>query len=274
MRSFVKMHGLGNDFVIFDGRADAFLPDAAFCRAVADRHRGIGCDQIIVLGNPISREADLFMRIVNADGTTVKACGNGTRCVAALLFKENGKSEGVIETEAGLLKVWRAEGGLYAVDFGPPRLGWKDIPLAEAHDTLKIPLKVGDLKDPCCVNMGNPHAVFFVRDVEHVQLEKWGPQLETHPLFPDRCNIEAAQILAPDRIRMRVWERGTGITQACGTGAAATHVAAVRRGLTERRATIVLDGGELVLEWRETDGHVILAGGAAFVFRGVWGGEA
>jgi diaminopimelate epimerase len=266
-RAFYKMHGLGNDFVIIDGRQDGFVPDEKFCLAVADRRRGVGYDQLIVLSKPKSPGADLYMHIYNSDGSTAGACGNATRCVGDLLFKELGRDRAVIETVAGLLPVQRETPTLIAVDFGSPRLEWTDIPLARQMDTLNVSLQVGSFSNPCCVNIGNPHAVFFVDDVKKVPLKEAGPKLETDAIFPQRANIEFAQILSPTRIQMRVWERGAGITEACGSGACATLVAAVRRGLSERRATIVLDGGELIVEWRQDD-HVILIGPSALAYRG------
>lgn len=265
---FVKMHGLGNDFVIIDGRANGFLPDESFCLRVADRHRGVGYDQLIIMGAPQNSSADLFMHMYNADGSTAGACGNATRCVARLLFEETGKTEGVIQTVSGLLKVWKEDGGLIAVDFGPPRLNWEQIPIAKEMDTLSISVEGLDVPPACCVSMGNPHAVFFVPDVAAIPLAEVGPKLEHHPLFPQRSNIEFAQILDQANIRMRVWERGAGITEACGSGSCATLVAAVRRGLSNRRAVIHLDGGQLTVTWREEDGHVILSGPTALSFRG------
>lgn len=266
--SFLKMHGLGNDFVVIDGRASGFLPDENFCLRVADRHRGVGYDQLIVLGNPQTKGADVFMHMYNADGSTAGACGNGTRCIAKLLFEETGRKEGVVETVSGLLKVWQEEADLFSVDFGPPRLDWLDVPLSHERDTKYVPMNRPDVPDACCVSMGNPHAVFFVPDVGAVPLEKIGPQLEHHEMFPQRANIEFAQVLTPSTLRMRVWERGTGITQACGSGACATLVAAVRRGLAEQKAKILLDGGELIVSWRAADEHVILTGPAALSFKG------
>jgi diaminopimelate epimerase len=264
---FLKMHGLGNDFVVIDGRADAFAPSEKFLRAVADRKRGPGCDQIIVLLQPKSPKADIYMAIYNADGSQVGACGNATRCIAGLLFAELGRATCTVETISGLLLAWKDSPDLIAVDFGLPRLEWDQIPLAREADTLHAPVTSGGLFAPCCVNMGNPHAVFFVEDVGAIALDKIGPVLENDPIFPERCNIEIAQILAPDRIRMRVWERGAGITEACGSGACATLVAAVRRGLSARRASVILDGGELVIEWRQ-DHHVVMIGPAALSYRG------
>ncbi len=284
--SFLKMHGLGNDFVIIDNRADGFIPDEPLRRAIADRHRGVGCDQLIILGPPSAKGADVFMHIYNPDGSEAGACGNATRCVARLLFEESGKPEGIVQTISGLLPVTKTPDGLIAVDFGPPRLKWDEIPLAQPTDTLAVilnhpPLLSGEarraktdeggfntLPSPCCVSMGNPHAVFFVPDAETVPIEAVGPELETHPMFPQRCNIEFAHIVNRQKIRMRVWERGAGITQACGSGSCATLVAAVRRGLSDRRAVVILDGGELIIEWRESDSHVIMAGPASLAYKG------
>jgi len=267
-RNFWKMHGLGNDFVIIDGRADDFVPDEDFCLRVADRHRGVGFDQIIILGKPKDPSADLYMSMFNADASIVKACGNATRCVARLLFEETGKTSGVIQTISGLLKVWKEAEGIYAVDFGEPRLKWDEIPLAKECDTLSVDLGIQGVPPACCASVGNPHAVHFVPDAAAVALSEVGPKLEHHPIFPDRCNIEFAHIIDRQNIRMRVWERGTGITQACGSGALATGIAAIRRGLTDRKITIHLDGGDLGVEWREADNHVILSGSTALSFRG------
>lgn len=271
-RNFVKMHGLGNDFVVFDSRRNGFIPDAALCRRIADRHRGVGCDQIVILAQPQSPEADICLRLFNADGSSVRTCGNGTRCAARLLFEETGQIQGVIQTGAGLLKVWKESDNNIAVDFGAPSFMWEDIPLAREIDTLHVPLS-DDLPDACCVSFGNPHAVIFVPEVESVPLATLGPKLETNPLFPDRANIEFVEIRDHAHIRVRVWERGTGVTQACGSGACATLVAAVRRGLTDRRATIHLDGGDLEVEWLAEDNHVIQIGPAVTSFRGTLAGN-
>jgi diaminopimelate epimerase len=268
------MHGLGNDFIVLDGRTDprALALDPARVRALADRRAGIGCDQLIVIAPPRDPAAAALMRIFNADGSEVAACGNATRCVAWLLMSESGGARTVIETKAGLLRAESRGAERVAVDMGPARLGWEEIPLARPLDTLHLPLAAGPLADPVAVGMGNPHAVFFVADTEAVDLAALGPGLEHDPLFPARCNIEVAQILpaaAPDcgRIRMRVWERGAGITPACGTGACATLVAAARRGLTPRRAELILDGGSLEIAWGE-DGHVLMTGPVATSFTG------
>lgn len=268
---FWKMHGLGNDFVIIDGRESGFMPDTAFCLRLADRHRSAGYDQLIVLSRAQNPLADLYMTMFNADGTEAGACGNATRCVARLLFEETGKNAGVIQTVAGLLPVSRREKGLYTVDFGPPRLDWDQIPMASAQDTLSVDLGLPNVPPACCVSMGNPHAVFFVPDITMIDLAAIGPTIEHHATFPQRTNVEFAQMIAPDKIRMRVWERGTGITEACGSGSSATLVAAVRRGLSAREADIILDGGILNVAWREADGHVLLTGPAALAYTGVLG---
>lgn len=266
---FRKMHGLGNDFVIIDNRTGhAEFADRTI-RLMADRRLGIGCDQVIVL-EPSSR-ADLFMRIYNPDASQAEACGNATRCVASLLMQESGKGDCVIETVVGLLPCRALPGNLYEVDMGAARLEWQEIPLSEPRDTLHLGIGDGNtLFDPVAVNVGNPHCVFFVDQVEKTPVETLGAAVERNALFPQRTNVEFAQVLAPDKIRMRVWERGTGVTMACGSGACATMVAAARRNLTGRRAEIVLDGGSLFLEWRESDGHVLMAGPAAEIFSGTF----
>lgn len=266
-RPFLKMHGLGNDFCVFDARREPLALTASRARAVADRRTGIGCDQIVVIESPRTRPADAFMTIRNADGGAVSACGNATRCVAWLLMRESGRDQVVIETAAGLLDAELGGDGMIAVDMGPARLDWRDIPLAEPVDTGHLPVALGPLSDPVGVGMGNPHAVFFVERAEAVDLERLGPVLEHDPLFPERCNIEVVQVLSPERLRMRVWERGAGITRACGTGACAAVVAAARRGLTGRKAEVVLDGGPLLVEW-QPDGHVMMTGPVAVAFSG------
>lgn len=264
---FLKMHGLGNDFVVIDGRRRAIDLSEARARRIADRRTGIGCDQLIVIEPAKSRLADAFMRIRNADGGEVEACGNGTRCVAGLLMKENGRDHVVIETVAGLLDAEAAGDGLISVDMGPVRLDWREIPLAKAMDTLHLDVALGPLKDAVGVNTGNPHAVFFVADAEAVDLAALGPVLERHPLFPEHANIEVAAVLSPGKIRLRVWERGVGITRACGTGACAALVASARRKLTGRKAEIVLDGGSLEVEWL-ADNHIRMTGPVATSFTG------
>jgi len=267
--SFTKMHGLGNDFVVFDfrdGQHGTLSPEAI--RAIADRRFGVGCDQLIVIEKPHDASAGGFMRIYNADGGEVGACGNASRCVGALLMRESEKKSVLIETVSGILEASLLNNGQVAVDMGAPRLNWQEIPLARAMDTLHAELTAGPLHDPVCTSMGNPHATFFVEDAAAIDLEKFGPVLEHDPLFPERANIGVAQILGQDRLRFRVWERGAGVTAACGTGACAALVGAARRGLTGRGATVVLDGGELEIEWLG-NGHVLMTGPAATSFTGV-----
>jgi len=270
---FRKMHGLGNDFVVLDARARALPLDPDRIRRLADRRTGIGCDQLILLAPAGSPEAETRMRIFNPDASEVGACGNATRCVAWLLMRQSGAAHTVVETAAGLLRAERTGPDEVAVDMGPPRLDWALIPLAAPADTVRLDIAVGPLAGPVAVSMGNPHAVFFVPDAEAVDLAALGPTLEHHPAFPERTNVEVAQVLPaldPDcgRIRMRVWERGAGITRACGTGACATLVAAVRRGLSPRRAEVILDGGSLLIEWPE-GGSVRMSGAVATSFTGV-----
>jgi len=267
-KTFVKMHGLGNDFAIFDGRKGQpiFWP-AEKIRALGDRNTGVGFDQMVIIDPPKSAEADVFMRIFNADGGEVGACGNATRCVGHLLMQENGKDTAVMQTVAGYLKASRAPRGAVTVDMGPARLKWEEIPLSTEEDTLSMNLTVGVLKNPVAVNVGNPHAVFFLQTLDDLPLEKLGPLVETHHSFPEKANVEAVEVLSRTRIRMQVWERGVGITQACGTGACAAVVAAVRRDLTGRDVTVELAGGVLDISWRERDGHVLMTGAVAEVYR-------
>lgn len=272
-RPFLKMNGLGNDFVVVEAREAPFAPGAAQVRAIADRARGVGCDQLIAIDKAEGGEAQARVRFWNADGEEVSACGNGTRCAAWLLMEATGGDQAVIETRAGTLRAWRAGEHRVTVDMGPPGLDWTDIPLAEDMDTRGIELQVGPidapvLHTPGCVSMGNPHVVFFVADAEAAPVREVGPIIENHPLFPERTNVGFAEIKAPDRIRLRVWERGAGLTQACGTGACAALVAANRRGLAGRKAVLELDGGELEIEWREADGHVLMTGPVAVEFTG------
>ncbi|MGE0120965.1 MAG: diaminopimelate epimerase [Dongiaceae bacterium] len=267
-RAFIKMHGLGNDFVVIDARTQPLAMGDAQAKAIADRKTGVGCDQFIVIEPPKNGATDATMRIRNADGGEVEACGNASRCVAQLLMRERGTSRVAIDTPAGMIVAEDAGSGRVAVDLGPARLEWQEIPLARAMDTLHLDLTLGPLSDPVAVNVGNPHAVFFVPEAEAIDLQTLGPPLEHHALFPERCNIEAAAVLSPTRIRMRVWERGAGITRACGTGACATLVAAARRGLTGRTADVILDGGTLEIEWL-SNGHVRMTGPVATSFTGV-----
>jgi diaminopimelate epimerase len=258
-RSFIKMNGLGNDFVVVQPGGERFEPTAEQARAICDRIDGVGCDQLILL-EP-SPSADMRMRIWNADGGEVDTCGNAARCVAWLLMQAGKRGHVRLETNAGTLEAFNAPGDTVTVDMGAPGLEWTDIPLAAPMDTLELDLRVESAKGgPSCVSMGNPHVVFFVDNVDTAPVESLGPWLEKHQRFPEGANVGFAQILTRDRIRLRVWERGVGVTRACGTGACAAVVAAHRRGHTGRRAVIDTDGGELIVDWRESDGHVLMNG--------------
>lgn len=265
---FLKMHGAGNDFVVVDERAGPLGLTPERVRALADRRRGIGCDQFITL-EPPPDGADVFMRIRNPDGSEAEACGNATRCIAELVGRERGASghpQGrpvVIRTVAGSLSAVLDGPAGVAVDMGPARFGWQEIPLSREVETLHLPLP----GDPAAVSVGNPHATFFVEDAERHPVEDLGPRWEHDPLFPQRANIGFAQVVSPSHMRLRVWERGAGLTLACGSGACAAAVNAVRRGLAERRVRIDMDGGTLHLEWLE-NGHVLMAGPVATSFRG------
>jgi diaminopimelate epimerase len=264
---FLKMHGLGNDFVVLDGRRSAVALGAKDVSALADRRTGIGCDQLILLEPPRHPKAHILMRIRNADGSEAEACGNATRCVADLLFREAHDPQVRIETQAGLLEATILPDGNIIVDMGLARTEWSEIPLARAADTDRVDLVLGPLTDPACTNIGNPHATFFVDEVDTVDLTVFGPVLENHPLFPHRANIGVATIRDRSHIRLRVWERGAGITPACGSGACAAVVAAYRRGLADRSAAVELDGGILEIMYRE-DGHVTMTGPARLSFEG------
>jgi diaminopimelate epimerase len=270
---FLKMHGLGNDFVVLDQRRDPVPIDIAAARALADRHTGIGCDQLILIEPPRVPDAHAFMRILNPDGSEAEACGNGTRCIARLIGSETGDNRVRLETLGGLLEAELLSDGRIAVDMGPPCTGWRDIPLAREMDTRAVDLAVGPLAQPVCTNLGNPHATFFVDDAEAIDVAAYGPVLERDRLFPERVNIGIATVRGPEHIRLRMWERGAGITRACGSGACAALVAAHRRGLTGRHATVVLDGGELDILWRQADGHVIMTGPATLAFEGSFDAE-
>ncbi len=258
--AFTKMHGLGNDFVVLDGREEA-LPalDATAAAAIADRHTGIGCDQLIVL-EP-SQQADFRMRIFNADGGEVEACGNASRAVGLL----HGRAAR-IETTGGLIATSPADNGI-AVDMGVPRFGWDEIPLAYAMDTHLMPVAWEELVHPFCVNVGNPHVVFFADDCGAVDLARLGPTIETDPIFPERVNVNVATVIDRNHLRLRVWERGVGLTRACGTGACASAVAAIRRGLADSPVRVDLPGGGLTIEWRDDD-RIVMTGPATESFRG------
>jgi diaminopimelate epimerase len=259
---FIKMHGLGNDFVVLDARREQLIPVTNdLARALADRRTGIGCDQLIVL-EP-SPKADFRMRIYNHDGSEVEACGNASRAVA-LLHGEPAS----IDTAGGVIEVRPAEGGI-AVDMGMPRFSWQEIPLAYAMDTASLPVGWENLESPLAVNVGNPHVVFFVPDADAIELDRLGPQIEHDPIFPDRVNVNVAQIVNRNAILLRVWERGAGLTRACGTGACATAVAAIRKGLTDNTVAVTLPGGTLTIAWEDGE-PITMTGPAAESFRGTF----
>ena len=264
---FLKMHGLGNDFVIVDQRAVDYSITSEQVQQIANRRLGVGCDQFIIIEK--NTEAQALMHIFNSDGTKAGACGNATRCVAWLLLEESKNNSVCIMTPSGLTKGFRDGDHKVKIDMGKPRLSWQEIPLSQETNTLNMGISQDILANPVGVSMGNPHAVFFVDKVDQIPLEKLGPYFEHHPLFPERANIEIVEVEGPTSLRMRVWERGSGITPACGTGACASLVAAVRRKMIPgRKADLILDGGILNIEWREDDGHVMMAGPVAFSFSG------
>ena len=270
---FRKMNGLGNEFVVVDLRGTDHEMNSQIAAQIGDPDTGIGCDQIITIENRKGNDTP-FMGIWNRDGAEVEACGNATRCVGWLLMNERNSEAADIQTVAGLLKATRAGERRVTVDMGEPRLDWQDIPLAEQmDDTRFIDVKLGPIDNPVlwgpsAVNMGNPHCIFFVDDVNAHELDRFGPLIENHPIFPKRANVSIAQVTGDYSIRLRVWERGVGITKACGTAACATLVAAVRRRLTARKATIELDGGTLAIEWREDDNHVLMSGAVELEYEG------
>ena len=268
--NFRKMNGLGNDFVMLDARAHPLALKAAQIAAIADRNRGIGCDQVIAL-EP-SDFADVFMRIWNADGGEVGACGNAARCVAALLVAERGSPHVSIETESGMLAATVAKDGSVTIDMGTPRFAWNEIPLSQPFADMRaveLPQFAGlGLGAASMVNVGNPHCIFFVQNIDAHDLARFGPKLEHDPLFPERANISVAQVTGPSSLRLRTWERGAGPTRACGTAACAAAVAAARSGLTGRHVTVTLPGGDLVIDWRENDDHILMTGPFALDYQG------
>lgn len=271
---FRKMNGIGNDFVVLDQRTHALNLSDDLVRRIANRETGIGCDQFITI-EPPRHGGDAYMGIRNQDGNTVAACGNATRCIGGILLDETGKDVVTIETLAGDLVATRGPGETITVDMGEPRLKWDEIPLSEEfQDTRMIELEVGPLgspimHSPAVVNVGNPHAIFFVADVDAIDLARIGPMLEHHPLFPERANISVAQVIDRTHVKIKVWERGVGLTLACGTAACATAVAAIRRRKTDRIMTVSLPGGDLTLEWREANNHIYMTGPATLDFEGV-----
>ncbi len=273
---FRKMNGLGNDFVVLDHRINGFKMTENLTRAIADRDTGIGCDQLIVMRK--SQIADTRMRIYNNQGGEVESCGNATRCIADILFKETGKDTVLIDTTGGLLIATKNDDGTVTVDMGAPKFGWEDIPLAEEfYDTTGIELQIGPIDDPIihtpsAVNVGNPHIIFWVDDLEITDLSRTGPLLEMHPMLPEGANISLAKVTTTpdgDHIALKVWERGAGLTKACGTGACAAAVCAARKELTSRKVTVTLPGGDLFIEWRDHDDHIMMSGPVAYEFEGM-----
>jgi diaminopimelate epimerase len=268
MTAFLKMHGLGNDFVVFDARGSHLALDKRSARALADRRFGVGCDQVIVIGAGRG-DVDAVMRIYNADGGEVESCGNATRCVARLLMEETDRDRVVIDTPGAELVCTDAGGGNVTVDMGPARLEWTELPLARAVDTSDFEVRVDDKSfRATAVNVGNPHCVLFEADADTTPVAEIGPRIETHEMFPSRTNVEFVTVRDRGHLRLRVWERGAGITSACGTGACASAVAAHRRGFCDRKVEVALDGGVLVIEWRESDGHVLMTGPATLAYKG------
>jgi len=266
---FQKMHGTGNDFVVIDARKQSVKIDEQLAKHLADRRLGIGCDQLVVIET--SKTADAYMHIYNMDGSKISTCGNASRCVGDILMRELKKSEASIETGAGIVKAKRIGDDLVQVDMGEPKWEWQQIPLSESRNTLHLGLEEGGLMDPVAVNMGNPHAVFFVRDSNFVRMAEWGKKVEVNPLFPERANISAVQVIDEQHLRMKVWERGTGETLACGSAACAAVVAGVRRELCARKASVELPGGTLEIEWvaeEGTNGRVLMTGPVAYVYTG------
>lgn len=274
--SFAKMNGIGNEIVVVDLRASDSQLTPAEARAIAAPN-GVAYDQLMVLQKPRLPGTSAFIRIYNNDGSEAGACGNGMRCVAKRVFGASGERAATFETRAGLLNCWQGPSAdLYTVDMGAPKFGWRDIPLAEEfRDTRYIELQVGPidapvLHSPSVVSMGNPHAIFWVDDIDAYDLARFGPLLENHPIFPERANITLAHIVDRDRIRMRTWERGAGLTKACGSAACATAVAAARLKRTNRIVQMSLPGGDLTIEWRESDDHVLMTGAAVLEYEGVF----
>jgi diaminopimelate epimerase len=272
--SFVKMNGIGNEIVVVDLRDRPGAVTADEVRAVASP-KGVPFDQLMVLQPPRLEGTEAFIRIYNNDGSEAGACGNGMRCVARRVFEASGRRAVTFETSAGLLNCWQGPSDeLYTVDMGSPKFGWQDIPLAEEfRDTRGIELQIGPidapiLHTPSVVSMGNPHAIFWVDDVEAYDLGRFGPLLENHPVFPERANITLAHIVDRDHITIRTWERGAGLTKACGSAACATAVAAARLRRSGRTVQVTLPGGDLTIEWRDRDDHVLMTGPAAFEYEG------
>ncbi len=274
--NFKKMHGLGNDFVIIDGRENGLTLTPEQIKILSDRKRGIGCDLIALIKYSKTFNEIPFVHMINADGTEIESCGNATRCVADMMMHEEKMDHVVLQTMNGALNCYREGKDLVRVEMGEPKLKWKEIPLSKECDPLNLPLE----GNPIAVNIGNPHCVFFLSasglQATYGRLEEWsdeiitrlGQTIETHPLFPNKTNVEFVDVLSPTQLRMRVWERGVGITQACGSGACAVAVAAIKHGLTERKVTVTLDGGDLIINWPSNDAQISMTGPVSYVFNG------
>ena len=267
-KEFTKMHGLGNDFAVFDSREDTIQMEISDIKAISNRFTGVGCDQLIVIEPPHTAHSDIFMRIYNSNGSEVGACGNATRCVAAQIMDENKTNKCAIETLAGVLIAEKNQDGI-SVNMGQVKTEWHEIPLATKANTLKLDLSIEMLSDPVCLNVGNPHTVFFVAEVTKIPLERLGPLIENHQMFPEKTNVEIVQVESTKNLTVRVWERGAGITKACGTGACAAAAAAHLLELTDRNIDVKLDGGKLNINWLE-NGDIIMSGPTAVSYRGYW----
>jgi diaminopimelate epimerase len=264
---FLKMHGAGNDFIVIDNREGTFSLSKEQIQTLAQRRLGVGCDQLVMIEKP-HNGGDIFMRLFNQDGGEIGACGNAARCIGWWYMEQSGSTKAEIETASGTVSSSRSEDGRIRVDMGEPRLAAGDIPLSENRNTEHLGIAEGDLMDPMAVNMGNPHMIFFVRDVSKVNMGKAGPKMEHHPLFPQGANVSAVQVVNPQYVKQVVWERGAGLTLACGTAACAAVVAGVKRGLLAKRVTVELPGGERDIHWRD-DNQVEMTGPVAVVFEGV-----
>ena len=266
--NFIKMHGLKNDFVIIDGREKKIHLSKNQIKKIANRKIGLGCDQIIILEKPKNKKTFGFIKIFNSDGSETKACGNASRCVAFLLMKELKTKKTIIQTKAGLLNAFLKKNKEVSVDIGKAYFKWNQIPLKRKMNTNKLNFKINNFVNPFAVNVGNPHVVFFIKDLKKINLKKIGPKIERHTLFPERINVNFAEILSNNKISLKVWERGVGITKACGTGASATTVAAIKKKLINGRICYIqMDGGKLKIEYKK-NGHIIMTGPVKMIKKG------
>tara|TARA_Y100000590_G_scaffold256606_1_gene288142 strand:- start:179 stop:1006 length:828 start_codon:yes stop_codon:yes gene_type:complete len=267
--NYTKMHGLKNDFIIIDGRDKKISLNKNKIKKISNRKKGLGCDQVVILQKPKKREASAFIKFYNSDGSKTKACGNAARCVAFLLMKECKKKKTLIQTEATMLNASLAKNNQVSVDIGKAYFKWNQIPIKKKINIEEIDFKVNSLLKPFLVNVGNPHIVFFVKNLEKINLKKVGPKIEKLSLFPERINVNFAKILKNNKIALRVWERGSGITKACGTGASATTVAAVKNKLINKRICYIhMEGGKLKIEYKKNS-HIVMTGPIKIVKKGV-----